>query len=83
MITSPDDVTSVMDSGIRMGPYTITVVKLKECVLSPCVSALEVFESLSQGEKNTVLRAVPVLYLFALNGIMRIKVERNYYDQEF
>ncbi len=82
-ITSPDDVASVMDSGIRMGPYTITVVKLKECVLSMGVSALEVFESLSQGEKNAVLRAISVLYLFALNGIMRIKVERNYYDQKF
>ncbi len=81
-ITSPDDVASVMDSGIRTGPYTITVVKLKEYILSMGISALEVFESLSQGEKNAVLRAVSILHLIALNGIMQIKVERNCYDQE-
>ncbi len=54
-ITSQDDVASVVDSRIRMGHYTITAVKLKGCILSMGVSALEVFESLSQGEKNAVL----------------------------
>ncbi len=82
-VTSLDNAATVMDSGIRMGPYTITVVKLKEYILLMGVSALEVFESLSQGEKSAVLRAVSILHLLALNGIMRIKVERNYYDQEF
>ncbi len=55
-IISLDNAATVIDSGIQMGPCTIAVVKLTEYILSMGVSALfEVFESLSQREKNAVL----------------------------
>lgn len=80
-ITEPSEHVSVAGNVIRMGPYSITADALRDSILSMGVIAFEAFESLDQREKNSVMRAMSVLYLHALNGIMRIKAERNLYDQ--
>ena len=45
--------------------------------------AVETFEGLRSTERVLVLRAVSVVYLVGLNGLLKIKVERNCYDQVF
>lgn len=82
-ITEASDVASVAGNSITMGPYSASADKLKECVLSIGVTAMEAFDDLAQTEKNSVLRSVSVLYLVALNGIMQFKAERNCYNQDF
>lgn len=70
-------------SVIKMGPFTVDAAALKQHLCSTDLWVLEHVEAFSNADTFSVLRTVAVLYLTALNGLMRIKVERNCYDQQF
>lgn len=83
-VAEPGDIPRVVSqTEIQMGPIVVNALKMRDAILSIGVLAMEMFEDLSIPEANSVIRAMSVIYLKSLNGIMRIKAERNCYNQEF
>ena len=83
-VTEPGDVATVVAGhGIRMGPFTLTADAMKEKICGMDLWVLEAVEALADSDLNAVMRVMAVLYLTALNGLMKVQAERNCYDQEF
>lgn len=77
-ITDPGHVASfVAENEIKMGPFTLHSVKMGDSMCSVDVFEMEQFQRLPTEDSNNVIRAMSVISLISLNGIMEIKAERN------
>lgn len=66
-----------------MDPLTLSAEVIKERLCFLNLLVLEVFESLPDEETNAAMRTMDFLHMKALNEIMKIKSERNWYEQVF
>ena len=83
-VKEPENVARVIGpNAIKMNPFTVDAAASKQHLCSADLWVLELVEGFSNDDTLSVLRTIAVLYLTALNGLMRIKVERNCYDQQF